>query len=248
MKPHFALLATMTAALCVTAAIADGRPRPTSGGAAAGARNSFADPSAVVAAEVAFARLAQDKGQWTAFAATAAPDAVMFEPQMVYAHTWLKGRANPAAAVRWQPQSVWSSCDGTLMVSHGAWQGAKATGYFTTIWQRQRDGRYKWILDHGDTVKEPMAAPEMISAQIADCPARSRRPPMAPHGEAASGARKGNSRGLPALDPARRAGQSDDGSLRWAVSVDPTGARNLSIDWKKDGEDKPALIEEVSAG
>ena len=208
-------------------------------------RNSYANPSAVIAAELAFAQAAQDKGQWTAFAEAAAPDAVMFTPQMVYAQAWLKGRANPAVAVKWQPHEIWSSCDGSLMVSHGAWQGPRRTGYFTTLWQRQRNGAYKWIYDGGDTLAEPLAAPEMISAQIADCPARTRRPPAA---EARSG--RGNPREtyrpIP-FDPAHRSGQSDDGTLRWTVTVGPGGARNLSVEWKKDGADKPALTEQVSA-
>ena len=50
------------------------------------------------------------------------------------------------------------------------------------------------------------------------------------------------------FDPAHRSGQSDDGTLRWTVTVDPGGTRNLSVEWKKDGADKPLLIEQVSAG
>src|SRR3546814_4565755 len=44
-----------------------------------------ANPSAFIAAELAFARLARDKWQWTAFRETAADDAVMFMPQRVLA-------------------------------------------------------------------------------------------------------------------------------------------------------------------
>lgn len=223
------------AAMAGTAASAEDRPPPPGR-----ARNSYADPSAVIAAELAFARLAQEKGQWTAFAATAANDAVMFEPQMVLAQQWLKGRPNPPVAVKWQPHQVWSSCDGSLMVSHGAWQGPRRTGYFTTLWQRQRNGAYKWIYDGGDTLAEPLAAPEMISAQIADCPARTRRPP----GPEANPRRAGST--VP-FDPAKRSGQSEDGTLRWNVKVDPGGARNFSVEWKKDGVDKPVLTESVSA-
>ena len=221
-------------------ASAEDRPGPPGRG-----RNSYADPSAVIAAELAFARAAQEKGQWTAFAATAASDAVMFEPQMVLAQQWLKGRANPPVAVKWQPHRVWSSCDGSLMVSHGAWQGPRRTGYFTTLWQRQRNGTYKWIYDGGDSLEQPLAAPEMIAGQIADCPARVRRTPGAdvnigradPHGA---------DRPIP-FDPAHRSGKSDDGTLSWTVTVDPGGARNLSVEWKKDGADVPVLTEEVSA-
>ena len=41
----------------------------------------IANPSAVISAEIAFNRLAQEKGQWTSFRQTAANDAVMFVPQ-----------------------------------------------------------------------------------------------------------------------------------------------------------------------
>ncbi len=206
-------------------------------------RNSYANPSAVIAAEIAFAKLAQEKGQWTAFAATATVDAVMFTPAMVYAQTWLKGRANPPQSVKWQPHIVWSSCDGSLMVSHGAWQGEKgANGYFTTIWQRQKDGKYKWVLDHGDELKEALIAPDMLSGQTADCPDRGKRPagPLPKVKEV-------KAKSLPPLDPALRSGKSLDGTLWWEVTVDPSGARNLSVSWKKDGGESPVVIESVDA-
>src|SRR6185436_2033886 len=94
---------------------------------------------------------------------------VMFVPQMVFAQGWLKDRANPPVAVAWQPTEVWSSCDGSLVVSHGAWQRPNSVGYFTTIWQRQDDGKYKWVFDHGDALKDAVAVPDLIPAHVADC-------------------------------------------------------------------------------
>jgi len=192
-----------------------------------------ANPSAVIARELEFSQAAQDKGQWTAFREFAAKDAVMFVPQMVLAQGWLKDRPNPPVAVRWQPQEVWSSCDGSLVVSKGAWQGPKASGWFTTIWQRQGDGGYKWVYDHGDTLQEAQPVPEMIPAHVADCPAR--RAPRA-------------ARAAPApFDPLRRSGRSDDGTLVWEVTATAEGAHNLSIEWTHDGATAPLLIEEVAA-
>jgi hypothetical protein len=202
-----------------------------------------ANPSAVIAAEIAFAQLAQDKGQWTAFAEYAAPDAVMFVPQMVLARDWLKGRANPPVAVRWQPHRVWSSCDGSLAVSTGAWQRPGGTGWFTTIWQRQKNGGYKWVLDHGDALREPLVAPEMIAALVAGCPRRERGAARTTRPEQPRQAR----REAAPFDPAKRTGRSDDGTLTWEVVVDPSGARNLSVAWTKDGRIQPATIEEVAA-
>ena len=129
-----------------------------------------ADPSAVIATELAFARAAQEKGQWTAFREYAAKDAVMFVPGPVNAQDWLKKQTDPPRAVAWQPHQVWSSCDGSLAVTKGAWQRPDGSiGYFTTVWQRQDDRSYKWVMDQGDTLDEPLEAPDFIDATVAEC-------------------------------------------------------------------------------
>lgn len=139
-----------------------------------------ANPGAVVAAEVAFNQLAQEKGEWTAFRATAAPEAEMFVPQRVKAIDFLKGKADPAHSVKWQPHLVWSSCDGSLAVTHGAWQRTASTGYFTTVWARGMDGQYKWILDHGDRLDAALPAPEMIRSKVGECSGQPGVPITAP--------------------------------------------------------------------
>lgn len=202
-------------------------------------RTPAANPSAVIAAEIAFARMAQEKGQWTAFRANAAKDGVMFVPQMVLAQDWLKSRADPPVPVNWQPHIAWSSCDGTLVATHGAWQGPRGAGYFTTIWQRQKKGDYKWVLDHGDAMAFPLDTPAMIQAHVAECPDRT-------EARAQPRKKKGKTPPVP-FDPARRAGQSDDGTLAWEVSVTPEGARNVSVSWRKDGAMGAALIQAVEA-
>lgn len=129
-----------------------------------------ANPSAMVAAELAFARLAQEKGQWTAFRETSAKEAVMFVPQRVRAQDWLQGRADPPAAVKWQTHAVYSSCDGTAGATTGAWQRPDGTqGYFTTVWLRDAKGKLRWILDHGDGLNQPRQAPEFIASKTATC-------------------------------------------------------------------------------
>lgn len=210
------------------------------GGGPEGPRNSYADPSAVIAAEGALSRLAREKGQWTAFAAMATPDAVLFRPGMVYAREWLSGQLNPPVPVQRQAQQVWASCDGTLMVSHGAWRQGDAFGSFTTIWQRQADGRYKWVLDQNQATQQPLGQPDMIAAFIADCPDRPRQPAGAPP-QGRAEPRPNKVQSLPPLDPSHRSGKSDDGSLSWDVSVDPFGARSLRVSWKKDGADRLAF-------
>ncbi|MBW8783698.1 MAG: hypothetical protein JF593_03525 [Novosphingobium sp.] len=188
------------------------------------ARRGYADPSAVITAELAFARLAQEKGQWAAFAATAAPEAEMFVPQRVKAREWLKKRANPAVAVQWQPTEVWMSCDGSYAVTRGPWQRANAVGYFTTVWQRQKDGSYKWLLDQGDTLAQPLPAPEMISARVAEC---TPRPPAAPEATASPAGTD------------RKIGWSDDRTLQWLSQVAMDGSRSFTVRrWTGAGYDE----------
>src|SRR5262245_28307794 len=128
-------------------------------------RMAYSNPSAGIAADIAFARLAKEKGRWPAFRATAAPDAVMFVPQMVLAQAWLKKAPATSPALAWQPQAAWASCDGSVIVTSGAWQSGKAVGWYTTVWQRQPDGAYKWVFDHGDATAEAPKAPEMRSEE-----------------------------------------------------------------------------------
>lgn len=172
----------------------------------------IANPSAVIAAELAFARLAQEKGQWAAFRATAADGAEMFVPHRVKATDWLKGRAEPAVAVKWQPHAVWSSCDGTYAVTRGGWESPNASGSFATIWQRQKNGDLKWIADMSLTADGAGPAPEMIAARVAECKVRPSAPPT-----------------LIVSDTDWQTGNSRDGTLHWGTGVTALGDRTVKI-------------------
>lgn len=179
-----------------------------------------ANPSAVIAAEIGFNRLAQDQGQWTAFRETAAKGAEMFVPDRVAADSWLKSRTNPPVAVKWQPSDVWSSCDGTYAVTRGVWQRPGSTGSFATVWQRQKDGRYKWLLDMSLADETTAASPDTVNATVADCPrGPERKPPVAPEISAASS------------PPSK----SDDATLTWQAQVTDGGARQFTLWISKDG-------------
>ena len=180
-----------------------------------------ANPSAVVAAELSFARLAQQKGQWTAFRETATDDALMFVPQLVNAQSWLKGKTDPAQATDWQPHKIYMSCDGSLGVSIGAWQDAGGdAGYFTTIWQqinfdqRKRGDalEYKWIFDHAEKLDTPLEEPDFVETEVAKCNA----PPETFAPDIAG-------------DTARQYGYSIDHSLSWVVRIDADDARHVEV-------------------
>lgn len=186
-----------------------------------------ANPSQVIAAELAFARLAQEKGQWAAFRATAADGAEMFVPQRVKAADWLKGRSEPAIAVQWQPHAIWSSCDGSYAVTRGAWQSPNAGGTFATIWQRQKNGELKWVADMSLTSDGAVAAPEMIAARVAECKVRPAEPPV-----------------IAATDSDWQTGASTDGTLRWGTGVSSGGGRRITV-WLWNGTTYETALEQT---
>ncbi|AJA10721.1 hypothetical protein SKP52_19265 [Sphingopyxis fribergensis] len=201
------------------------------GAAAARERDPLAaNPSAFIAAEIGFSRLAQEKGQWTAFSETASPEAVMFVPQRVKARDWLKSQKDPAEAVKWQPHAVYISCDGNVGVTTGAWQKGPANGYFTTVWLRDpKKGKLSWILDHGDGLTSAREAPEFIASKQAVCGSR---PAVAIE---AGGDGEDMAVGL-----------SPDQTLSWTSTVRADQSRRVTIRlW--DGKDMATFIDDQVA-
>ncbi len=172
------LFAAFGIALLLASCAGNGRPSDRDRFLRA-AGKPVANPSDIVKAELAFARLARDEGQWTAFRETAAPDAIMFTPELVSAPVWLKGKADPPQATEWQAHKIFMSCDGSMGVATGAWQGAKGgSGYFTTIWQKQdaqgrrqrgKEIEWKWVFDHGVPLDKPLAEPDFVTTRVASC-------------------------------------------------------------------------------
>ena len=125
-------------------------------------------PQTPIDAERAFAEDAKKLGQWTAFRKWSTDDAVMFTPQPTNAHDFVKDRKDPPQAIDWWPTASYISCDGVLAINKGGWKRPDGSvGYFTTVWQRQGDGGWKWIVDSGDHLKalpERPAAPKIIRA------------------------------------------------------------------------------------
>lgn len=196
----------------------------------------IANPSAIIAAEIAFNQLAQQKGQWTAFRETAAKDAVMFVPQPTLALEWLKGRADPAASVKWQPHKAFMSCDGKTGVTTGAWQRPDGSvGYFTTVWEfveknDRGDGEWKWVLDHGDALTAPRMPKEMIETKVASCKGRAPAMLVAPP----EGAKM-------------KTGYSRDQSLSYGWVVLPNGARTIEIKLWNGEASETVITDQVAA-
>jgi hypothetical protein len=174
-------------------------------------------PSAIDA-ERAFARDAQRLGQWTAFRRYAHPDAVMFNPQAVWAHEFLRGRKDPKQSVGWAPAESFVSCDGRTAVNTGPWtrNSGRSHGYFTTVWQRER-GRWQWVYDAGDELKAPRRSRATPLVRRASCRGKPVGGPSLIAMPPAKRPRSG-----PPADAGR--GLSADRTLAWAWRVEPKGA------------------------
>jgi hypothetical protein len=176
-----------------------------------------------VDAEYAFARDAQRIGQWTAFRKYADRDAVMFDPQAVWARDFLKGRKDPPKSVRWSPAHSFVSCDGRTAVNTGRAlkPDGKPYGYFTTVWQRT-EGQWRWVYDGGGPLKD--APPSTVSPQVHRAACRGKAPgaPIIPP---------------PPLTPKQARttpedsgrGQSADKTLGWDWKVEKNGARRFRV-------------------
>jgi hypothetical protein len=175
---------------------------------AGGQRSDFqriapsANPGQVIATERAFAREAREKGTWTAFRHYATKDALSPSPMLSNVQDGLKGLADPAQPILWGPDAAWSSCDGSFAATTGeAAFPSGRKGRFLTIWQRQDDGDYRWVLDQGfDSAGGPID-PETIPARVAECPKGARPDRRVRRGEAWG------------------SGRANDGTLTWETAI-----------------------------
>lgn len=181
-----------------------------------------AQPSDVIAAELAFARMAREEGQWKAFRKFAADDALIFGPNGAFeAKPWLRQQEEPAEAVQWEPYAVWASCDGSLAVTTGVFVDPDGrTGRFHTVWERQRRGDYLYVFDFGFETDDVPEEPEMIASKVAEC-------------------------GKPATvvaEPSRSIRTSRDGTLAWTFHFGEDRTRTFTV-WQEGMEGTTRVLD-----
>lgn len=170
-----------------------------------------AAPQPAVEAERAFAADAKAIGQWTAFRKWAADDAIFLPPQRVT--DALKDVPDSRVTVDWWPTASFTSCDGATAANTGGalWPGGRSS-YFSTIWQRQTGGAWRWRLDHGADLATPRARVARPDVRHASC----------------RGTPPGN-------DAGTDAGASADRTLRWRWTVAPGGGHSFAVQmWTGD--------------
>jgi ketosteroid isomerase-like protein len=124
-----------------------------------------ADPAAVIAAERAFAARAGEVGVARSFLENMTDDAIVFNPDPVKAKSVYGGRPpektpkEGGTRLAWWPNWAGIARSGDLGFTTGpAEVNGKRSVHFFTVWQKQADGRWKWVYD-GGAESDPSQAP-----------------------------------------------------------------------------------------
>ena len=118
---------------------------------------------ALVATERAFAKASVEKGMMDGFRAFIADDAILFRPGPVPGKEWLGARPNPPIKLDWRPVYADIARSGDLGWTTGPFEitrpgsDQKTHGHYMTIWRKQPDGNFRFVIDIG--IGTPTAAP-----------------------------------------------------------------------------------------
>lgn len=131
----------------------------------------------VAAAERAFAALALEVGTNESFRTYAAPDGIVFGPDPVNAQASLAGQPSPKGPpfLKWWPVWAGVAASGDLGFTTGpATMGDRPIGYYFTVWKKQPDGSWRWVLDHGSgPTSGVQPGPDTPLSRLDATPARS---------------------------------------------------------------------------
>lgn len=127
----------------------------------------------VFATEAQFAADAEATGIVPAFRRYVGPNAIMFLPEPIIINPRLE-TANWPGTIQWRPAFAVASSAGDVVVTTGpsVWRVGEAAdyGYFFTVWLRQADGAYRFVVDGSATMSENLltsldGAPERLFAR-----------------------------------------------------------------------------------
>jgi ketosteroid isomerase-like protein len=127
----------------------------------------------VVEAEHAFAQHSIDHGMKPAFLAFAAPNGIIVNRRgpVNAIETWSKRDPAPTGLLTWWPTYAEVSRAGDLGWTTGPFEFREkptdekpgGTGHYFTVWRRQPDGSWKWVLDLGISHPAPATTETVLS-------------------------------------------------------------------------------------
>lgn len=138
------------------------------------------DLQKLVDTEHAFAQFASEKGTKAAFLEYIAVDGLLFLPDKINGKTYWNGRGESTGLLSWAPNYADISANGIIGYTTGNWEyrpkgkDGEPTGFgeFITVWLRQPDGKYKFVVDIG--VGHPR--PEKYSTEWVTSPEKAKDP------------------------------------------------------------------------
>ena len=117
----------------------------------------------IIAADKAFSAYSVEHGSNNAFLHYAASDVVMLKPNImpIVSHQALEdfyqGKTDTTYTLQWELLYAKVSKSGELGYTYGVWElfqkddpGNIRKGTYLTIWERQSDGQWKFVLDTGN--------------------------------------------------------------------------------------------------
>ena len=121
------------------------------------------DIQKLVDTEHAFAAAAAAKGTRSAFLEYLADDGLVFTPDSTNGKAFWTARTTSPSLLSWAPNYADISSNGILGYTTGNWEyrakgkddAPGAFGDFITLWLRQPDGRYRFVVDIGVSHDKP---------------------------------------------------------------------------------------------
>ena len=143
----------------------------------------------MVKTEQAFSKMAEEKNARDAFMAFIADDGLLFRPGAVNGKKWMIEHPVPPSdkkpLLAWQPKFAGMAASGDMGFTTGPWEAKEdikdekpqAYGHFVTVWKKQADGSWKFVVDLGishpqsggpQTLWQPVATNKDISFKPVD--------------------------------------------------------------------------------
>lgn len=117
----------------------------------------------LIATEYSFASTAAGMGTRDAFLKFVADDGIIFRPNAVNGKTFLSNAPKRPGLLSWYPTYAGISRDGDMGFTTGPADFKKDKdssaiwfGNFSTVWQRQSNGEFKFVIDMGNSNSKPM--------------------------------------------------------------------------------------------
>ena len=128
----------------------------------------------LIATEYAFSASARDIGTHDAFLAYIAEDGILFRPNPVNGKDFLLDSGSSPGNLNWYPTYASISKKGDLGFTTGPWEfsikdndsNKSLYGNYCTVWERNTDGDWLFIIDFGNQNEKPKILPARLKSSL----------------------------------------------------------------------------------